>query len=168
MAHRHFGQLGFAQGGHGVPVKFFTGFGHAETARGSTQQAHAQLAFQLLHAVAERRFWHAEIITGGSKSSPIDDIHKNKKIVQVQSAHARSNPTKTGHDSEGLYGGRPDLIHVCTFISPAGPHLEYLRAGFSYYACGAFCSWGVFARMVAICSNPPAIAIFFNNSLNCI
>jgi hypothetical protein len=86
------------------------------------------LAFQLLHAMAERRFWHAKIITGSSKSAPIDDIYKNKKIVQVQSAHSRSNPTKTDHDFEGLYGCRPDLIHVCMFIQAIGPRLKYLRA----------------------------------------
>ena len=65
-------------------VGLLTGLGWREMARRAIEQTHAELRFELLHAVTQRRLRHAESPACGGEATTLDHLHEVEEVIQVE------------------------------------------------------------------------------------
>jgi len=89
--------LRLGQHGLGMPVHAHADVGDGKAARGTLQQAHAQLVFQLADAPAQARLGNAQCPLGGREAAV---VHHHCEVVEVV---------------EVLHGLIPKMERTCEF-----------------------------------------------------
>lgn len=85
LSYRAFGFFQFARDALAMFVVHRAGFGQADAARGSMQQARTQPGFQFLHLAADGGLGQAKRIGGRDEAALFDHLDEDQGVVEIVS-----------------------------------------------------------------------------------